>query len=76
MRGYTDRAGCVRSVTVALDGGVRVESDMMTRQGRKQWKKHVAEIRQRWAAREAELMLQFGSHSSDLEADELASLHE
>jgi len=47
---YTDVRGCVRVVTVEVDArGVRVERDLLTRQGRKEWARQVEAIRARRA---------------------------
>lgn len=48
---YTDRARCVRAVTIETDAsGVCVERDVLTRQGRKEWARRVEAIRARAAA--------------------------
>lgn len=45
---YTDRAGCVRAVSVTVDAsGVRIERDVLTRQGRKKWARQVEATRAR-----------------------------
>lgn len=44
---YTDAAGCVRMVTVEHVDGVRVERDLLTRQGRKEWARRVEAVRKR-----------------------------
>ncbi len=55
---HTDRAGCVRTVSVTIDAnGVRHERDVLTRQGRKEWARRVEAVRKRAAARAAELDL-------------------
>jgi hypothetical protein len=47
---YTDVRGCVRVVAVEVDArGVRVERDVLTRQGRKEWARQVEVIRARSA---------------------------
>lgn len=51
MKHYTDRARCVRVVTIETDAsGVRIERDVLTRQGRKEWARKVEAIRTRCAA--------------------------
>lgn len=47
MTHYTDAAGCVRVVTVDHVDGVRVERDLLTRQGRKEWARKVEAVRRR-----------------------------
>lgn len=55
---YTDRAGCVRAVSVNVDErGVRVERDVLTRQGRKEWGRCVEAVRKRAAVRAPEVDL-------------------
>lgn len=44
---YTDVVGCVRVVTVDHVDGVRVERDLLTRQGRKEWARRVEAVRKR-----------------------------
>lgn len=44
---YTDVAGCVRRATVDHVDGVRVERDLLTRQGRKEWARRVEALRKR-----------------------------
>ncbi len=46
---YTDSAGCVRRVTVSLEAGLRVERDLLTRQGHKHWNRRVEAVRKRTA---------------------------
>lgn len=44
--GYTDVAGCVRVVDLQIDErGVRIERDVLTRQGRKEWGRRVEAVR-------------------------------
>jgi len=47
---YTDVRGCVRVVTVEVaERGVRVERDLLTQQGRKEWARQVEATRARSA---------------------------
>lgn len=50
QRRYTDVAGCVRMVTVDHVDGVRVERDVLTEQGRKEWARRVEALRKREAS--------------------------
>lgn len=55
MKNYTDRARCVRAVTIETNAsGVRVERDVLTRQGRKEWARKVEAIRARCTERTSE----------------------